>query len=121
VTEEMGAMQFVPGSHLEGLRHHRHVDDDPVLNLLVADGVDRSRAVACPLPAGGATFHHRRTLHHTAENTTDRPRLAFPTEFQTAPRRVAEPEHRSWVEAHRTATGRPPPAGYLADGRFVPA
>jgi hypothetical protein len=34
---------------------------------------------------------------------------------------VAEPEHRPWVEAHRTATGRPPPAGYLADDRFVPA
>jgi hypothetical protein len=120
VTVDMGAMQFIPGSHREGLRHHSHIDDDPVLHLLVADGVDTSRAAACPLPAGGATFHHHRTLHHTAVNVTDRPRLAFPTEFQTPPRRVASPDHRPWVDAHRAATGAGPPLAYPADGRFLP-
>jgi hypothetical protein len=119
VTEEMGAMQFIPGSHTQGVVHHRHLDDDPVLHVLVADDVDTARAAVCPLPAGGATFHHQRTLHYTAMNRTTRPRLAFPTEFQTPPQRVAQPDRRPWVDAYRAATGSTVPTSYPADGRLV--
>jgi ectoine hydroxylase-related dioxygenase (phytanoyl-CoA dioxygenase family) len=85
VTAQMGAMQFVPGSHKRGLLPHRH-DDDPRVNVLtVAEPVDPARAVACPLEMGGATFHHYQTLHYTAPNSTDRPRLAYPVEFQVKP------------------------------------
>ena len=42
-----------------------------------------SAAAACPLSAGGATFHHPRTLHYTAPNTTDVPRLAYPIDRHT--------------------------------------
>ena len=69
VTPEMGAMQFIPGSHRRGALPHRH-EDDPAHNLLtVAEKVDPAAAVACPLKAGGATFHHAQTLHYTAPNT----------------------------------------------------
>ena len=85
VTVEMGAMQFIPGSHKAGLRRHRH-QEDPIHNLLTVDEiVDRAAAVPCPLKAGGATFHHSGTLHFTASNTTQQYRLAFPMEFQLAP------------------------------------
>jgi ectoine hydroxylase-related dioxygenase (phytanoyl-CoA dioxygenase family) len=119
VTEEMGAMQFIPGSHRGGVRNHTHVDDDAALHILLADDVDTSQAAVCPLPAGGATFHHSRTLHHTAPNTTDRPRLAFPIEFQLPPRPVEKVPTWPWVDANRAATGRVAPDGYFADGTFI--
>lgn len=119
VSVEMGAMQFLPGSHKGELRNYSFQDDDVSLNVLVAEDVDDSSAVACPLPAGGATFHHARTLHYTAPNTTSRARLAFPTEFQTAPVRCERPVMHPWVAAHRACTGRVAPDHYAGDGHFV--
>jgi ectoine hydroxylase-related dioxygenase (phytanoyl-CoA dioxygenase family) len=116
VSVEMGAMQFLPGSHERGLLAHRH-EDDPAHNLLtVAEAPDATTAVACPLKAGGATFHHAETLHYTAPNATDRPRLAFPMEFQVKPRRRAVPEAMPWVDEHRAAAGTQP-LTWVADGR----
>jgi ectoine hydroxylase-related dioxygenase (phytanoyl-CoA dioxygenase family) len=119
VSTEMGAMQFIPGSHKRGLLPHRH-DDVPEANVLtVAEPVDASRAVACPLPLGGATFHHYQTLHYTARNATDRPRLAYPIELQVKPVRRAEPRHMPWVMERRALLGDPPPV-YVADGKALP-
>ena len=85
VTTEMGAMQFIPGSHKRGLLKHHH-GDRPQFNVLEVDEpFDESKAAPCPLKMGGATFHHSETLHYTAPNTTDTPRLAFPMEFQITP------------------------------------
>jgi hypothetical protein len=121
VTVERGCMQFIPGSHKGDVLVHHHSDGNPSGNLLWAEGVDESTAVACELPAGGATFHHPRTLHYTAPNTTDQPRLAFPTEFQLQPVRREKPVTRPWVDEFRAATGQAgPPPVYVADGRFVP-
>jgi len=121
VAVERGAMQFIPGSHKGPLLSHSHVGD-PAGNLLVADDVDKSAAVACPLPAGGATFHHHRTLHFTAANTTDEPRLAFPMEFQVRPQLRTEPRSTPWVDAFRAATGQSgAPPMYIADGKLVVA
>ena len=58
VSEEMGTMQFVPGSHRRGVLPHHPKDGDVKLHLLTVD-VDTSTAVACPLTAGGCTFHTR--------------------------------------------------------------
>ena len=112
-------MQFIPGSHKTGVHHHRHENDDAALHILIADDVDKSSGGACPLPAGGATFHHQRTLHYTARNTTDRPRLAFPIEFQVQPTPRDEVPTWPWVDANRAATGGTAPTGYFADGQFV--
>ena len=116
VSVEMGAMQFIPGSHKRGLVAHRH-EDDPAHNLLTAaQAPDAATAIPCPLKAGGATFHHPETLHYTAPNSTDQPRLAFPMEFQVKPVRRAVPEAMSWVDEHRAAAGAQP-LTYVADGR----
>jgi hypothetical protein len=117
VTVEMGAMQFIPGSHRRGALPHRH-EDAPIHNLLtVAEAVDPGAAVACPLKAGGATFHHAQTLHHTAPNTSDRPRLAFPMEFQLTPVRRAVPATMPWVDQHRAAAGAQPLV-HVGDGKI---
>jgi hypothetical protein len=119
VTVEMGAMQFIPGSHRGELHNYSFQEDDVSMNILVAEDVDASSAVACPLPAGGATFHHARTLHYTAPNMTSEARLAFPTEFQVAPVRRPKPIMQPWVAAHRACTGRKAPDHYVADGQLV--
>ena len=120
VTIEMGAMQFVAGSHKRGVVHHDPLGGDVAMHLLVADTeIDPADVVACPLRKGGATFHHQRTLHFRATNRTDRPRLAFPTEFQVAPVRRDVPAERPWVDAWR-AVGNPPTlVNYPADGVLV--
>jgi hypothetical protein len=119
VSTPMGAMQFIPGSHKKGLVPHRQ-EDAPQHNVLMAkDPVDVSRAIACPLKMGGATFHHAETLHYTAPNTTAQTRLAFPMEFQLAPRRRAVPETMPWVDEHRAATGGARPFVYVADGKMI--
>lgn len=120
VSIEMGAMQFIPGSHKLGLLRHRQ-EDDPAENVLTVDeDVDFSKAVACPLKMGGATFHHSETLHYTAPNTTDRPRLAFPMEFQIKPVRRKTPAIMPWVDQHRAAVGGAKAPVYVADGQVIP-
>jgi hypothetical protein len=80
VRTESGCMQFMPGSHDGDVRRHRRLDGFPPL-LTVDEDVDLSPAVSCPLAPGGATFHHCRTLHYTAPNTTDTPRRAWSLAF----------------------------------------
>ena len=117
VSVEMGAMQFIPGSHKRGLMRHRH-DDEPQHNVLVVDEpFDVSKAAPCPLKAGGATFHHCETLHYTAPNTTNQPRLAYPMEFQITPVRRKTPVDMPWMEQFRKATGGPHKLMHIADGR----
>jgi ectoine hydroxylase-related dioxygenase (phytanoyl-CoA dioxygenase family) len=109
VDERNGCMTFLPGSHRGEVRPHRHIGDDPTVHGLQAESVDaddpavRAAAVAVPLAAGGATFHHPRTLHSTGPNLTDRRRRAFATEVQTAPARNPAPPARPWVDAGRAA------------------
>jgi ectoine hydroxylase-related dioxygenase (phytanoyl-CoA dioxygenase family) len=81
-----GCLWFLPGSHRGPLLPHRHLGDDPLVHgLELITPVDTSAAVAVPLRAGGASFHHPRTLHHSRPNTTDRARRAYANEFQTPP------------------------------------
>lgn len=74
---ESGCMQFIPHSHLGNLRPHHPVGHDPRVHTLETDGVDASKAVACPIPAGGCTIHMPKTLHYTAPNDTDEPRRTY--------------------------------------------
>ena len=95
VSVESGCMQFIPGSHRGDLLPHRK---PPGLEPIVVDApFERASAVACELPPGGATFHHCRTLHYTAPNTSGRPRRAFTT-IVHGPRTVREaPLPRTWL------------------------
>jgi ectoine hydroxylase-related dioxygenase (phytanoyl-CoA dioxygenase family) len=120
VPVEMGAMQFIPGSHRDGVRRHRH-EDDPRLGLLTLDeDVDLSGAVACPLKVGGCTFHDPSTLHYTAPNATDRPRLAYCMTVQGLPIRRPAPRQVPWLDEHLAATGGQRQSTYVADGAVLP-
>jgi len=89
-----GCMWFLPGSHRDGLRPHRHLHgDESIHGLELVDELSEAEeqtAVAVPLEAGGASFHHPRTLHRSLPNTSDRPRRAYANEYQTPPVRRDE-------------------------------
>jgi len=78
-TKLNGCMYFVPGSHREEVVPHQPIGDNPLTpGLEVVPGAfDMSKAVACELPAGGATFHLERTLHYTPRNQSDDFRRAY--------------------------------------------
>ena len=104
VSGENGCMCFLPGSHRGELLSHRHVGDDPRVHLLEVDTpIDASPAVEVPLAAGGATFHHHRTLHATAANRSPRLRRAWANEFQTPPRKRPVRAERPWLDAQKRA------------------
>jgi Phytanoyl-CoA dioxygenase (PhyH) len=99
-----GCMCFLPGSHKGPVLPHHHYGGDPAVHLLeVDDAPDESRMVPVPLRVGGATFHHRRTLHSTAGNSTDRARRAWANEFQLPPVRRATRAERPWIDAGKLA------------------
>ena len=104
-TLENGCMSFIPGSHGSDVLAHRHVNDDPAVHALFTepDPADIARAVAVPVRAGGAVFHHSRTLHGSGPNTTDKPRRAWANEWQLAPAKAATVRDAPWMDEHRKA------------------
>jgi len=78
-TKLNGCMYFVPGSHNFEVIPHQPIGDNPLTPGLevVPGSFDFGAAVACELPAGGATFHLERTLHYTPMNQSDDYRRAY--------------------------------------------
>lgn len=84
------------------------IDDDQVAffhenGYLLVEPVDTSAAVPVPTRAGGASFHHPRTLQHSRPNTTDRDRRAYANEYQTRPVERDVPPERPWITEGRKA------------------
>ena len=107
-TVESGCMQFIPRTHTWEVAPHHHIDDNPAVEALVVDDghIDTSQAVACPLPAGGATFHTCRTFHYTAPNRSEQPRraLALTLCLPMPPREVMRDFY--WQGEKRTNAGK---------------
>lgn len=93
---ESGCMQFVPGSHRwETLPHTRWPGSARDI-VLAADPslFDATRAIACPLPQGGATVHTSRTLHYAGPNLAEVARRAFILDIAYAREPGGEEESR---------------------------
>ena len=112
-TKLNGCMYFVPGSHRLDVIPHRPIGDDPTTpGLEVVPGTyDFAGAVACELPAGGATFHLERTLHYTPANQSDDFRRAYiavgeqRATDRAVPRRFAWQERQAAARAAKQAAG----------------
>lgn len=96
VTEEMGAMRFVPGSHrlgplgrfdLVGREHDWDETLRPEDRELVSDPITQ------PLEAGEATVHDGLTLHGAGENLSNRPRRGWTMIFMPAETRWTGGSH----------------------------
>lgn len=104
VTNANGCLQFIPGSHLGEVLTHRSPNDDPRIHALECSGeFDRSAAVTCPLPRGGATIHHGRTLHAAGANDSAMERCAYVLTFKTPSRPFSQSRHFSWNAEKQTA------------------
>jgi len=101
-TIENGCMRFVPGSHRGPLFEHRSINDDPKVHGLECPEVNEATAVHAPVPMGGATIHHYRTLHAAGPNTSDGPRRAYALGFGVHGRRKPQPEF-AWNVNKQTA------------------
>jgi len=101
-TWENGCMCFIPGSHLQEVQPHHSINHDPRIHGLEVDKLDASTMVRCPLPAGGATFHHNRTFHYTPPNRSDSPRRAYIVGCGT-PAKPREPRDFYWNRMKQTA------------------
>ncbi|HTO09315.1 MAG TPA: phytanoyl-CoA dioxygenase family protein [Myxococcota bacterium] len=94
VTVDSGCMQFVPGSQKNDVLRYRKPENEP---LVLDQPFDLSGAVPVPLKPGGATFHHCRTVHGTAPNTSPRPRRALTTIFHGPRAERVPPLTRPWM------------------------
>ncbi len=75
---ENGCLWFVPGSHEWEITPHQPIGGDVRIHGLEMTRLDLvENAVACPLPAGGVTFHRNRTAHYAGPNKTHTPRRAL--------------------------------------------
>jgi hypothetical protein len=73
------------------------------VHALVTDDVDDGGAVAVPVPAGGAIFHHCRMVHSSLPNTSDHVRRAYANEWQLPPSKRATPFARPWIDEGQRA------------------
>lgn len=103
-TLQNGCMQFVPGSHRQEVLPHHPIGNDPRVIGLEVDEPERvtAAAVACPIPAGGATVHHGRTLHYTGPNQSDQPRRAYILMFETPRQPRTTPRDFYWLKMQQT-------------------
>ena len=97
-------MEFLPGSHNWPVLMHGPLGGDHRVHALECIGdFDRSKAVACPLPAGGFTIHTGLTLHKAGPNTSDRTRLGYVLIFDVPPTLRTTPRAFPWRDGRRTA------------------
>ncbi|MGH7145223.1 MAG: phytanoyl-CoA dioxygenase family protein [Planctomycetota bacterium] len=100
-----GCMQFIPGTHRWEVQPHHHINNDPRIHGLEADAgfYDASKAVACPIPAGGCTIHPSRTFHYAGANNSDISRRALILGFGLPTKPRTEKRSYAWQEITATA------------------
>jgi ectoine hydroxylase-related dioxygenase (phytanoyl-CoA dioxygenase family) len=73
-TVDSGAMAFLPGTHVTGLRKFVNIFFGQPEDLLFDPDVADVEPVFVEVPKGAVTFHHGLTVHLANANTTDRDR-----------------------------------------------
>ncbi len=101
-TLENGCLHFVPGSHRLPVLPHHPIGNDPRVHGLEVDQADTTGSVACPLAAGGATFHHCRTLHYAGPNRSGGVRRAYIMVFGVPARKLEKPRNFYWQHTRET-------------------
>jgi hypothetical protein len=80
-TEANGCMEYVPGSHRDGLMPHESYRRGGAQQGWKAKLPANRSGVACPVPAGGIAIHTPLTIHGAGVNASDKPRLAWILSF----------------------------------------
>lgn len=85
---ENGCMHVIPGGHKGGAFRHHHGTDCEIDPALLAV----ERAVAVPVPAGGAMFFYGLLPHETPPNRSPERRRALQFHFRGADSRIVDDE-----------------------------
>jgi ectoine hydroxylase-related dioxygenase (phytanoyl-CoA dioxygenase family) len=102
-TIENGCMWFIPGSHRLDVQPHHSIGHDVRVHGLELDQLpDLTRAIACPIPAGGCTIHTNRTMHYAGPNRSDIPRRALILGFGFKPTKRTAPRDFYWNRIKQT-------------------
>jgi hypothetical protein len=120
VSQDSGCMSFIPGSHRKGIFGHRSPGNDAHVHALeCCEDLSTMSVVSCPLPTGGCTLHHGRTLHCTSTNHSLIPRYAYILVFHIPP--TPAREHRSfpWLAEKKSAEKARKRAWLLRGGALV--
>jgi ectoine hydroxylase-related dioxygenase (phytanoyl-CoA dioxygenase family) len=94
-------MQFSAGSYrkFDVLPHHTQNNNPRIHGLEVDNPSEHAKnIVSCPLPSGGATFHHCRTLHYTGPNRSNKLRRAYGLLFECNTKKRDQPRLNTWNE-----------------------
>ena len=104
-TIDSGCLHFVPGSHKFDVLPHHPIDNDPRIHGLEVDEPERwdRQAVACPIPAGGATLHASYMLHSAKANSSSRPRRAYILTFRLPAKKRQVAIDNYWKRSQQTA------------------
>lgn len=106
VDDRGSCMRFVPGSHRElALRPHRRIGGDPRVHGLELDPPlpPEAEVIDCPLPLGGVTVHHCRTIHGSGPNLGSAPRRALVVNLEAPPIPLPRPRAVPWQGASENA------------------
>jgi ectoine hydroxylase-related dioxygenase (phytanoyl-CoA dioxygenase family) len=96
-TVESGCMSFIPGSHKGRVLRHGFMNGDPsITTLVLEEKIDEAKAVPAPIPIGGVSIHHSRTLHYSGPNKTGNPRRVYVNEWMRTPVKREVPHDRPW-------------------------
>ncbi len=95
-TVESGCMTLAPGTHKEGIQPHQLGQGDPAVTYIELVDPPVERLVPHPIPVGGASFHHCRTIHGSGPNVSDHVRRAYINEWQAVPVQRATPKDHPW-------------------------
>lgn len=120
VNDVNGCMMFIPGTNRGEVLPHRTPGNDPKIHAIECyEGFDPAAAVSCPLPTGGCTIHHGRTLHGAGPNRSGAPRYAYVLIFQNTHRPAKTPRSFPWMESKATDRMERREKWMKKGGRFV--
>jgi hypothetical protein len=119
-TVENGAMAYIPGSHRLGVLPHRLNGGSKEANTIECyAGFDPTMAAVRPIPAGAMIIHQGRTVHGSAGNQTNTPRLAYILQYSTPVRLSKELREAPWLAHLRSANQRRRKNSLLRGGIFL--
>ncbi len=84
VDEENGCLEYISGSHKDGIIEHEPVPGETYNLTPNPDALDLSRAAYARVKKGGVVFHHGVCFHKSGANHSDRWRRAYATHWVTA-------------------------------------
>ena len=122
-TPANGCMQYIPGSNRGEVLQHRSPNNDPTIHALETcpETFDAAKAVLCPLPPGGCTIHHGRTLHSAGPNNSDAPRRAYILAFEIPPLPSTRTRDFHWNKNKQSASELRKRAWRRRGGVFIEA